>query len=790
MSNIPEILAPCGSYDILKAAVLAGADACYIGGSRFGARAYAENLGADSVLEAIDYCHLHGVSLYLTVNTLFKESEISAVYDYLLPYYTAGLDAVIVQDLGAFSVIKKCFPDLNIHCSTQMNINSRHAASYMKELGATRVVTAREMPLEEIRRIKDSVDIEIETFVHGAMCYSYSGQCLMSSLAGGRSGNRGRCAQPCRKCYNGRYLLSMKDMCAITRIPELAEAGIDSFKIEGRMKNAYYVASAVDAYKNMRDEYLRGSFDIRRAAKYREKLANIYNRGGFSEGYFFMHNGPEMISIDRPNNMGVRLGCIKDVAAGKVQLELSDDLYKQDVLELSLKNAKTLEITSGISAKKGSCVWLNAPKTKKIIRNSQVYRTRCNKLIEDIEKNIIDAEPQRIAAKAFVRLHEGEGMLLRLSAEHAGATYSVEKESEYIIERAGKKPVSKEQIIDKVVNSGDENVRLSIEAADIDENIFIPLGEIKRLRREAIGALAAEICEAYRRAVPDRYESPEACNLSMTHVDKELRVAVSDEKQLRAVLKYSHVKGIIISCSLYQKIKATDMYAYILDKGVRIYIRLPYIITSVGISSYEIYGDDVSGYYIYNIDAFAVLKKEIKARGCLDKELVAGFSLYAYNSAAVDFFKKEFDGITFELPAELKLSELEQVQGAAYQALLYGRQRVMLSAQCIKKTTSGCSHNNEIIRLNDDMNNTFYAQCLCDECCNVIYNGRPFNAMGKLKNGLYDAIKVVSYLINFTNEVESVVDDVMKQYEAVVCFGKEYNMAEGCTYGHLFRGVE
>ena len=190
----PEILAPCGSFDIMKAAINAGADACYFGGFRFGARAYATNFDLENSLKAIDYAHIHGTSLYLTINTLFKNNEISELYDYILPYYEAGLDAVIVQDLGVFKLIKENFPEINIHCSTQMNITSKYAAQGMKELGASRIVTAREMSLEEIRGIKEAVNIEIEAFVHGAMCYSYSGRCLMSSLAGGRSGNRGRCA--------------------------------------------------------------------------------------------------------------------------------------------------------------------------------------------------------------------------------------------------------------------------------------------------------------------------------------------------------------------------------------------------------------------------------------------------------------------------------------------------------------------------------------------------------------------------------------------------------------------
>ena len=235
----PEVLAPAGSFDSMKAAVSAGADGVYIGGSRFGARAYADNPDQEQLLEAIDYAHIHGVSLYMTVNTLMKERELGELYDFLAPYYERGLDGVIVQDLGAVACIRQWFPDLPIHGSTQMTITGVHGARMLAGLGVRRVVTAREMSLEEIAGIHRQVPIEIESFVHGALCYCYSGQCLLSSFIGGRSGNRGRCAQPCRLPYtvtskesSGSYILSMKDLCTLDLLPELIEAGINSLKVE------------------------------------------------------------------------------------------------------------------------------------------------------------------------------------------------------------------------------------------------------------------------------------------------------------------------------------------------------------------------------------------------------------------------------------------------------------------------------------------------------------------------------------------------------------------------------
>ena len=260
-----ELLAPAGCYESMTAAFAAGADAVYIGGSRFGARAYAENPDEDLLKRAIDYAHEKNRRLYLTVNTLLKDDELDGLYDYLNPYYREGLDAVIVQDLGVLRYIRDVFPGLDIHASTQMGITSAYGARFLKELGATRIVTARELSLEEIRGIHESTDIEIESFIHGALCFCYSGQCLLSSMIGGRSGNRGRCAQPCRLPYdlyeNGKrvnkkekqYLLSPKDICTLELLPQLIESGVYSMKIEGRMKRPEYAAGVVRIYRRYLD---------------------------------------------------------------------------------------------------------------------------------------------------------------------------------------------------------------------------------------------------------------------------------------------------------------------------------------------------------------------------------------------------------------------------------------------------------------------------------------------------------------------------------------------------------
>ncbi len=295
-----ELLAPAGSLEILKGVIESGADAVYVGGSMFGARAYANNFTEDELLEAIDFAHLRGVKVYLTVNTLIKNSEFSKLYDYLLPYYKRGLDAVIVQDIGVVKAIHEYFPSMEIHTSTQMTVTGADGVRFLSQFGVTRVVMAREVSLAEMKRIHEETGMELEAFVHGALCYSYSGQCLFSSILGGRSGNRGRCAQPCRLPYTvegkkDEYILSLKDMCGIKALDKLHDAGVYSLKIEGRMKQLEYACGVVKYYRSYIDS-MKPVTD----ADY-DRIKALGNRCGFTDRYYFDHNGSDMVTYVKPN---------------------------------------------------------------------------------------------------------------------------------------------------------------------------------------------------------------------------------------------------------------------------------------------------------------------------------------------------------------------------------------------------------------------------------------------------------------------------------------------------------
>ena len=295
-----ELLAPAGNLEILKGVIESGADAVYVGGSMFGARAYANNFTEEELLKAIDFAHLRGVKVYLTVNTLIKNSEFSKLYDYLLPYYKRGLDAVIVQDIGVVKAIHEYFPSMEIHTSTQMTVTGADGVRFLSQFGVTRVVMAREVSLAEMKRIHEETGMELEAFVHGALCYSYSGQCLFSSILGGRSGNRGRCAQPCRLPYTvegkkDEYILSLKDMCGIKALDKLHDAGVYSLKIEGRMKQLEYACGVVKYYRSYIDSKKPVS-----DADY-DRIKALGNRCGFTDRYYFDHNGSDMVTYVKPN---------------------------------------------------------------------------------------------------------------------------------------------------------------------------------------------------------------------------------------------------------------------------------------------------------------------------------------------------------------------------------------------------------------------------------------------------------------------------------------------------------
>ena len=501
MKDRVEILAPAGSMECLKAAVAAGADAVYTGGALFGARAYAHNLTEEELLEAIDYVHLHGRRLYLTVNTLIKDREMEKqMYDYLLPYYRQGLDAVIVQDIGLFRFIRKHFPDLPIHASTQMTLTGVDGAKFLEKEGAQRIVTSRELSMAEVKKIADETELEIESFVHGALCYCYSGQCLFSSFIGGRSGNRGQCAQPCRLLYQTpeakkpQYLLSLKDICTLELIPEMIESGIYSFKIEGRMKKPEYAAAVAFQYRKYADLYLKyyeecpaeedpAAYAMKKyrvREEDRQMLLDLYNRGGFHTGYYHTQNGREMVSLNRPNHAGVPAVKVLAKKGRNVTAKALTDLYPQDIIELPMRKGreKADNYTCKDAVRKGMNVQIPVFADTPFKRDEIWMRTRNSALIERLHEEFVNGKIKERICGTF-RLYPQETATLTVKCRDAEITIAGEKAQEALSQ-----PMSRERIEKQLRKTGNTEFEFSFLKVEIGEKVFLPMQSLNELRRD------------------------------------------------------------------------------------------------------------------------------------------------------------------------------------------------------------------------------------------------------------------------------------------------------------------
>ncbi len=510
--NIPELLAPVGSKEALTAAVQNGADAVYLGGKMFSARQYANNFDRDEMREAIEYAHLRGVKVYVTVNTLLADSEFTGAVEYLRFLYESGADAIIVQDLGIARVARVLLPELTLHASTQMTVHNSAGAEALKSHGFARVVLARELTLEETTEIKRKTGTETEVFVHGALCVCYSGQCLMSSMIGGRSGNRGRCAQPCRMEYTlvdekgaalvepgqvGSHLLSPMDLNMIKHIPELSEAGISSLKIEGRMKRPEYVAIVTRIYRTALDRYRQSPRDYAVDEKELKDLAQIFNRG-FTTGYFFGKPGRDMMSYKRPNNRGLRLGRVTgtDREQGLVEVLLEDDLRQGDGIEFWVTEGGRRGIVvnrillegkqvNGVSA--GQKAWI--PAEGKIRPGDRVFKTNDAELMARAEESYSSSrELKKIPLHFRVSAHIGEPFEITVSDSegHNGSA-----KSGFLGQEALNKPLTEEALRKQLDRLGNTPFSVGRLDTDIDGNVMVPVSEINETRRSAIDGLAA-----------------------------------------------------------------------------------------------------------------------------------------------------------------------------------------------------------------------------------------------------------------------------------------------------------
>ena len=809
-----EVLAPAGTYECFRAAINAGADAVYLGGSMFGARAFAGNFEEAELIKAIRTAHLYGRKVYLTVNTLLRNDELEKLVQYVKPYYEEGLDAVIVQDYGVFAVLREAFPGLDLHASTQMTITGKYGAQLLKDMGAARVVPARELSANEIRDIYDNVDVEIESFVHGALCYCYSGQCLLSSMIGGRSGNRGRCAQPCRLTYsaNGiseKYLLSPKDMCTIEAVPDILDAGVYSLKIEGRMKSPEYVAGVSYAYRKYVDMYLEKGRDGYRVEEQDiRQLMDLYNRGGFCKGYYYAQNDKSMMTFDRPNHQGIVIGNIKNG-----ELILSQEVNPGDVLEFPDGS----EYTTPTGKKSGR---LALPKgvLKNPKNGAAVYRTRNNELLGQLRAGYIDNDI-KIPVRMEIFLKSGERACLKLlSGDKELVVYGD------VLEPSDKRPAVREDVVKQLKKLGgtafssDEGSIVT----DIQGSPFVPVRLLNDLRRNALEELESMLLSGYKRnheymkvqalmtagvLEADAAQCNAACEAGLTERrdysegQHDITVQVMNKEQLETVLRTAHnnVSRIYISTEL-SGIDGAIMMKGMVDeynagisannRKIEVYMAMPYIFRDRAVTLFERKLEDVKaagfdGMLIRSPDELGYIRE----KGLYELyagRVVADYDVYTYNKAAFDEYIRL--GIhDFTLSEELNAGQLRglcrsvQDRNIYLEKLVYGYLPLMVTAGCTLKYTSKdkpCGRPG-VYYLTDRKGKQLAALNSCSYCYNLIYNSVPEYLLDKpdeIRNMGVEALRL-SFSIEGADEVENIMKmnaDSVKAY----------------TRGHYNRGVD
>lgn len=746
-----ELLAPAGSLKTLKAVIHAGADAVYLGGSMFGARAYANNFNEEELLEAIRFGHIHGRKIILAVNTLLKEYELGQLYDYLHPYYEAGLDAVIVQDMGVMEFIKTHFPNLPIHTSTQMTITNVEGARLLKEQGVERVVTAREMSLEEIQRIHDEVGVELESFIHGALCYCYSGQCLFSSIIGGRSGNRGRCAQPCRLSYEvlqgeksltGHHatpILSLKDMCTLPFLYELADHGVYSFKIEGRMKTPEYAAGVVSIYRKYMDSYLDGS-RIPVEKKDIRALLELGNRGGFTNGYYYHHNDSDMLSGESASHNKSE-GVLQDnIRREYVDTELKEKIKGKLILNKECPAKIEVQYGKIKVSYQGDMVLVaqNRPLTEEVVTEKVTKTGNTPFVFEKLEVTMDD--------DIFMPVNQ-------LNQLRRGALEALEE--------ALLKPY--ERTLPELVETSSTETDRQTTGNAIKE---------KQISGQSLSQTSGQ---------------------QSAGSSTEVRVLIEDAEQLPAVLKADFVDTVYLDCMLYTRENLIRKLSEDIDRvhasGKKAFYVFPFIFRQQTSLFYEKIMPELKklpldGIMVRSLDEIAFIKEW----GNENWQMVSDSNLYTYSNEAAEYFYR-LGMIQDTIPVELNRKEILKRENSRSEMIIYGRLPLMITAQCIHKNTLGCMHQPKVLNLKDRYSVYFPVKNFCSECYNVIYNSLPVCLFKE--DVTVKKIAPAAVRLSFTTETEEETEQILTIYGDIYKNGGILGqLPMECTNGHFKRGVE
>ena len=805
-----ELLSPVGDFECLKAAVQNGANSVYLGASSFSARAKATNFNKDELLEAIRYAKLRNVSVHLALNTLIKNDEFEEAVNLAIKAYNMGVNAIIVQDLGLATYLLENYPMIPLHGSTQMTVHNLNGVKQLESMGFSRVVLSRELSLEDITYIRENTNVELEVFIHGALCISYSGQCLLSSAIGGRSGNRGLCAQPCRLPYeiieentktlkttsiDKGYLLSPRDNCAIELLPELIKLGIDSFKIEGRMKTPYYVGVVTRVYRKYIDlvlnnisldnETLRSmikkNLDIKNedtGLSDREELTQVFNRGSFSTGHF--RPNKNLIFKDKPNNMGYYLGTITHINENKGHLKLTlentlsvgdkvsinNESYTVSELMIDNKNYETLP--------KGKTVKIGRMKGK-ISVGSKVYRIETAKLNKSISPTFKEDKNFRkvlISGKATIK--ENSPITLKVwSDEGFYKDLSFETKSEFIPMIAQNKPITKEKIIEQLSKTGNTEFEFKNIDITLDDNLFLPASVLNDLRRLALEGYENLVLQTYTRNLstkPLKYNNENSITsnndkkvsllINLLDIDKDYSVLTNIDKL------YIPLKYFLLPKHKTQLIDLSNTF--------NLYIYMPHVILDgklKNINFKNILNEiNIKGFVISHISQIDLVKY-------LNLELIGNFNLNIYNNFSTQKLS-ELNLKTITLSPELEKFEINDVLSQINtdsELIVYGKLPVMTnqycylgkSNKCYEKCDKKCLLNNKYY-LKDRMD--FKFRFIPDNMSTLttIYNSKTLSV-------LHDSINVNNIRIDLLDEdfeeIQNIIDTVRSNNRFE---GKEY----------------
>jgi len=723
MTKHIELLAPAGNLECLYAAVNAGCDAVYIGGSEYSARKNAKNFTLDEIEEALFYCHAKNVKLYITINTLYNDNEIEGIINFSKKLYKMGVDALIVQDIGLYSVLRKHFKDIEIHISTQMTVHTLEATKYFKEHGADRVVLSRELSLEETENIIKNSKMEIESFVHGALCMSYSGQCLMSQFIGGRSGNRGECAQPCRLPYSiykdgkvvvkQKNILSLKDLNTLTIIPKLINSGITSFKIEGRMKSKEYVFGVVSIYRKYINMYLNGDFKV--DEKDIDILKQLFNRGEMTEGYYT--NKKDMIYLESPKHMGLLVGQVIEKTKKGIKVNFSKQVNKGDGIYIWMSNNETVGLNAYDDFKLGENVIKLDGNVKK---GDKIYKTKDISLNKKLAKDLLVNNKKRSINFDLVSSDEVKIFAYDETGLYAECAVA-NNEASFVIEEA--------RIKEQLTKTGDSIFKVDSFNITLEKPLNIKISTLNKMRRDIVENLEKEFKQSYEREFEGNINIQIEVDKKQTN--REINILINDKNKIDDILKYKFNRVYI------EDYKLTDEdIKKIKDKKMKVYVAMPVI--SKGKIDSEIikkYIGKVDGFVVRNYGQLYLLEKE-------NVEIIIGRSFNIYNSVSANYFKDKKVTISTELTEETQ----NKINYKNKEVVVYGKVPLMIMNQCIGGVCD--SENATVVDRKDE---EYILEKDCKSCINKIYSKKNIN-LKKIKK---DTDVVINYIYDTPENLQN-----------------------------------